>query len=142
MLVFMHHSKMSTFRGLIIAVLSAAFVAPMARAATERPSRLSQPLTPTQNVIIENTGITAGEFWEAYTSENSDHRRRAELFLLGILDATEGVSWCDYRTYKTITIDERLYSELRKLVANQKDERAAKVIVGVLSKSFPCGRSK
>ena len=142
MLSLMHHSKMNISRELIFAAFSVALAAPMVVSATERPSRLSQPLTPTQNVIIENTAITAGEFWESYTSENADHRRRAELFLLGVLDATEGVSWCDYRTYKTITIDERLYSELKKLGIGQKDERAAKVIVRVLSKSFPCGRKK
>lgn len=125
-----------------LAILGVVLVGSAVVAAAERPRRLSQPLSPTQNVIIENTDITTGEFWDAYTSENVDQRRRAELFLLGVLDASEGVSWCDYRTFKTITIDERLYSELKKLGAGQKDERAAKVIVRVLSKSFPCGRKK
>ena len=136
---------MTTSRGLIITVLCTAFLAPVAMAAPERPSWLSQPLTPTQNLIIENTRITAGEFWESYTSENVEHRQRAELFLLGVLDATEGVSWCDYRTYKTGTIDEHLYSALKKLgtsLKDQKDQRAAKVIGRVLSEGFPCGRKK
>ena len=125
-----------------IAATCAALAAPAPVLANERPSRLSQPLAPNQNVIIENADITIGEFWDAYTSENVDHRRRAELFLLGVLDATEGVSWCDYRTYKTITIDERLYSELKKLGSSQKGERAARVIARVLSKHFSCGRKK
>ena len=47
-----------------------------------------------------------------------------------------------YKTYKTIAIDERLYSELKKLGSSQKSERAAKVIVRVLSTRFPCGKKK
>ena len=136
---------MTTSRRLTITVLWTAFIAPVAVAGPERPSRLSQPLTPTQNLIIENTRITVGEFWEAYTSDNAEHRRRAELFLVGVLDATEGVSWCDYRTYKTGTIDEHLYSALKRLgisAKDQKNERAAKLIGRVLSEGFPCGRKR
>jgi hypothetical protein len=107
--------------------------------ATETRNRLTNPSSPSQNVIIENTGITIGEFWQAYTSDDTDHRRRAELFLLGVLDATEGVTWCGYGAYKTITIDERLYSQLKKLNALDGSARAARVIGQVLSKSFPCG---
>jgi hypothetical protein len=93
-------------------------------------------------VVIENTNISTGEFWAAYTSENLEHRRRAELFLLGILDATEGVTWCDYGKYKTITIDEKIYGQLKRLAGDMRDERAARSIVRILSKSFPCGGKK
>jgi Rap1a immunity proteins len=115
---------------------------PLAGRAAEPASRLSQPLSPSQNVVIENTNISTGEFWAAYTSENLEHRRRAELFLLGILDATEGVTWCDYGKYKTITIDEKIYGQLKRLAGDGRDERAARSIVRILSKSFPCGGKK
>ena len=75
--------------------LSFAAVASSVVAADERPSRLAQPLSPSQNVIIENTNISMGEFWDAYKGENPEHRRQAQLFLLGVLDATEGVSSFD-----------------------------------------------
>lgn len=129
-------------RLVIAAAVGVAFFAVGPVLATERPSRLSQPLTPKQNVIIENTDITISEFWEAYSSENVDQRRRAEMFLLGVLDATEGTSWCDYKTYKTITLDERLYSELKKYGPAGKRDRAARVIAQIFAKHFPCGRKK
>lgn len=123
-------------------VFALSLIAAMPVHATERPSRLSQPLSPSQNVIIENTNITTGEFWDAYTSENVDQRRRAELFLLGVLDATEGTSWCDYRTFKTITIDETVFSQLKKTIDGIRQVRAAQAIGRVLSKNFPCGRKR
>ena len=111
--------------------------------ADERPSRLVKPLSPSQNATIENTNISTAEFWDAYTSEVIEERRRAEFFLIGVLDATEGISWCDYRRFKTITINEELFGELRKLTREQMKGRAATTISQILAKGLvSCGRKK
>ena len=110
--------------------------------ADERPSRLVQPLSPNQRATVENTNISTAEFWNAYMSDVIEERRRAEFFLIGVLDATEGVSWCDYRWFKTITIDERIYVDLNKMPRGQMTGRAARTINQILAQRFPCGRTK
>jgi len=32
-------------------------------------------------------------------SKDADERKNAELYLLGVMDVTEGRSWCDYLTF-------------------------------------------
>ena len=122
--------------------LTLAAVASSVVAADERPSRLARPLTPMQNVMIANTNISTAEFWDAYISEVIEERQRAEVFLIGVLDATEGVSWCDYRRFKTITIDEEISIEIKKMSRAQMKDRAARTISQILAQRFPCGRTK
>ncbi|MDP2370459.1 Rap1a/Tai family immunity protein [Rhodoferax sp.] len=124
--------------------LGLAAVASSAVTADERPSRLANPSphSPMQSVMIENVNISTAEFWDAYTSTVVEERRRAELFLIGVLDATEGVSWCDYRNFKTDTINEEIYEGLKKLTREQMKGRAARTINQILAKGLPCGRKK
>lgn len=110
--------------------------------AGEAPGRLAQPRSPIQSAVIENTDISTGEFWEAFSSADPVQRARAEWFLVGVLDATEGVSWCDYRRYKTITIGEAIYDELQRTAAQRHGERAATTIAHVLAKNFACGKKQ
>lgn len=126
-----------------VLTLTLAAVASSVVAADERPSRLVKPLSPNQSATAENVNISTAEFWDAYRSDVIEERRRAEFFLIGVLDATEGVSWCDYHRFKTITIDEVLFEGLRKLTREQMKERAARTISQILAKGLvPCGRKK
>ena len=93
-----------------------------------------------QNLIIENFDLSAKQFLDAIRHGSIEDRRYAEMYLLGTIDAAEGESWCDYKTIKTITIDERLYSEMISLPPNALSQRAAKVIKSILAKEFPCRR--
>lgn len=103
---------------------------------------LTRPLPPTQSIVFENTNLSAGDFLKAMMSGSIEERRYAELYFLGVLDATEGSIWCDYKTYKTVTIDERVFVNLRKLSQKELDARAATVIKNILSKEFPCRRPR
>ena len=69
-------------------------------------TNFTKPLSPDQSIVIENTNLSAKNYFNALMGNSADERRYAELYLLGVLDATEGSAWCDYKTYKTITIDE------------------------------------
>jgi len=60
------------------------------------------------------------------------------LYLLGVMDTTEGKSWCDYRTFKTITLRERIFEELKKPDDSRLDVRASSVIENILNQRFPC----
>ena len=101
-------------------------------------ANFTKPLHSTQSIIIENTNLTARDYFNTSMSGSVEERRYAELYLLGVLDATEGNGWCDYKTYKTITIDETIFVEFKKLTDNQLNERAATVIKKILRKQFPC----
>ena len=57
--------------------------------------------------------------------------KNVELYLLGVMDATEGKSWCNYQTYKTITLRERIYEAFKKPRKYQFNNRAATVIENI-----------
>lgn len=119
----------------LVAILSSFMT--IAHASGRGPS-LAKPLPDNQSIVIENTNLKAREYMDALMSKSLNERRYAELYLLGVLDATEGRAWCDYQKYKTITIDETLFVEFKKLSDRDLDDRAARVITKILSKKFPC----
>lgn len=108
----------------------------------DRPNFLKPPPSPTQSIIIENTNLSARDYFRALMSSSVEERRYAELYFLGVLDATEGNVWCDYKTYKTITLDSMVFSELKKLNEQQLAQRASTVISNILKKKFPCGGNR
>jgi hypothetical protein len=111
------------------------FVATCAAAANPR---FTSPLPSTQRVFVDNINLTAEDFFSAYMSSAVEQRRYAELYLLGVLDATEGLAWCDYRRFKTVTVGEEIFSGFKALDPSKQKARAAHVIVGILSRQFPC----
>lgn len=92
-----------------------------------------------EDISPENVNLTTAKFFRSFTSKDADERKSAKLYLLGVLDATEGKSWCDYRRFKTITLRASLYDELKKLNAEEMRQPASSQIVSILSKEFPCG---
>lgn len=101
-------------------------------------TKLLRPLPDSQSLIIENNNLTAGEFFAAYMSKNMVERRYAEMYLLGVLDATEGIAWCDYYHIKTISLNEAVYEGLRKADSTRLRKRAALVITDILKKDLSC----
>jgi hypothetical protein len=57
-------------------------------------------------------------------------------FLLGVIDATEGKLWCSYDRFKTLTVFEWVFSDMKELAPSRHDERAADVLLGSLLKNF------
>ena len=102
----------------------------------------TKTLRSVQKLTVDSVNLTAKDFFAAYISESADDRKNAELYLLGVMDATEGKSWCDYKTYKTITLRERIFISFNNLESNQLSERAAKVIENILSQRYPCRNVK
>lgn len=96
-------------------------------------------------ITINSVNLTAKQFFKSYTSNHADERRSAELYLLGVMDATEGKSWCDYRTFKPDTLRGRIFEGFKKLDGRRLNERASKVIEDILNQLnqyHPCGRKK
>lgn len=112
-------------------------------------SHANQCTVPTEFELLERDGITinsvnltAKKFFKSYMSSCPDEERSADLYLLGVMDSTEGKSWCDYRTFKTTTIREDIFEGFKKLDGGRFNERASKVIEDILSQAFPCGMKK
>jgi hypothetical protein len=95
-----------------------------------------------QSLIIENTNLTAKRYLNALMDGTTEERKYSEMYLLGVLDSSEGEIWCDYKTYKTITIDEILFVEMKKLSELELNKRASLVIKDILKNQFPCGSKK
>lgn len=106
---------------------------------------VSSPLSadaslPTDNITADSVNLSARQFFKSYMSADPNERKDAELYLLGVMDATEGKDWCDYRTFKTVTLRERIFEEFKTLDSGRLDERASSVIGRILSRRYPCGR--
>lgn len=99
------------------------------------------PKSDTQ-ITINSVNLTAEKFFKSYMSDSADERKKAELYLLGVMDATEGKSWCDYSSFKTITLRERIYENFKRLNGHQLNKRASEIIEHILSSRYPCGRKK
>jgi hypothetical protein len=93
-------------------------------------------------ITVDSVNLSARLFFKSYMSTDANERRNAELYLLGVMDTTEGKSWCDYRTFKTITLRERIFEELKKPDDSRLDERASSVVENILNQRFPCGGKK
>ncbi|WP_374328434.1 Rap1a/Tai family immunity protein [Azonexus sp.] len=101
-------------------------------------TRLAQPLPDSQSLVIENNNLSASDFFAAFMSKNMMERRYAQMYLVGVLDATEGNAWCDYHRIKTISLNEAVYEGLKNAEASQLRKRAALVITDILKKDFSC----
>ncbi|MEW5757569.1 MAG: Rap1a/Tai family immunity protein [Pseudomonadota bacterium] len=93
-------------------------------------------------ITADSVNLSARQFFQSYMSTDANERKSAELYLLGVMDTTEGKVWCDYRTFKTITLRERIFEEFKKLNSSHLDERASSVIERILTRRYPCGRKK
>ncbi len=107
-------------------VLSASCIAPQIHAEDLRP------------LNSHSVNLSGKDFLRFFSSKDEAERERARLYLLGVQDASEGKSWCDYKRFKTITLQEVLAMQFKKLPSERLNERAATLITEILVKEFPC----
>jgi hypothetical protein len=94
----------------------------------------------TSKINGDNVNLKAKKFLEEIVSTDMDRREMANVYLLGVMDATEGKVWCDYKTFKTITLQEFIFESMKRLSPVQLEKRASVVIEDTLRESFPCKR--
>lgn len=93
-------------------------------------------------ITVDSVNLSARQFFKSYMSTDANERRNAELYLLGVMDTTEGKFWCDYRTFKTVTLRGRIFEEFKNLDNSRLDERASTAIENILNQRYPCSRKK
>ena len=82
------------------------------------------------------------EFWAAYMSKDVKQRRFAEMYLVGVLDSSEGHVWCGYEQVKGGSIQELLYRKLSQEKEESMALRASHLITDILADSLPCKERK
>lgn len=112
----------------ISALLSAGLICSCAVADQNQPASITE----------DRVNLSGAEFLPEFISKSPERRSAARLYLLGVLDSTEGKSWCSYSQLKTITINEFVFEYLKKQSAETLKLRASTLIEEALHQSFPC----
>lgn len=100
------------------------------------------PENETQRVSAQSLSLTSEAFFKAYMSEDIEQRRLAEMYVAGVLDASEGISWCGYSIASPTAIQEQVYSGLKKMLKHAPKERASTAIKSKLEELLPCKENK
>ena len=94
------------------------------------------------------SGAQAVERWVGPSKFDRSAAQQYELqfvdgYLAGVADATEGKEWCDTHKVKAHEIDAYLVWTLKEMRADElKRTSAAKLMVELLAKRFPCTQGK
>lgn len=136
-------TKISTLAG---ALLTLCVVQSVSAETFEYPSATSLPYDDTRVFQRDPSLLTgydfnlsAERFGHAWFSKTNERERiKADMYLLGVLDSSEGTGWCKSRPILPLSIYEMLYPTFEHLTAEQKKQRASTVIVAVMAKTMPC----
>ena len=105
-------------------------------------SRISIPENDKQRLIVENLSLTTEDFYASYMSSDIEQRRLAEMYLIGVIDSSEGVTWCGYDVASPGAIQEQVYIGLKNAMASTPKKRASDSIKLKLEELLPCKESK
>jgi hypothetical protein len=83
--------------------------------------------------------LSAERFTNALFSKTNERERiKANMYLLGVLDSSEGREWCGSRQVLPHSRYELLYPYFRHLTAEQKKQRASTLIITAMAEVMPC----
>ena len=102
--------------------------------AGETPTVFEKP----EIISIHSNNLSAEMFWRAYTSNLHADKYAARHYLLGVMDATEGKTWCSYQQFKTLSLRDYLNGYFNKLAESQLQQRASSVIEAALIELSAC----
>lgn len=73
------------------------------------------------------------------SSDATNQQRYAEGYLAGVIDSTQGVSWCAPRKLKPMEVESRMLTELdRRMARGPLSENAAPLLLTLFNEKFPC----
>ncbi|MGG7795829.1 Rap1a/Tai family immunity protein [Klebsiella aerogenes] len=92
------------------------------------------------NQLSRNDVRLSGEkFFKAWLAQdNTQQQLKANMYLLGVMDATEGKAWCGYQQALPGSLRENVYSYFKKLPDERIKQPAAMLITEALAKELPC----
>lgn len=68
--------------------------------------------------------------------------QKAQGFIDGVKDATEGTAWCYDKVTQPVELDNVIYHGLLKLSPSQQMDRAGPMIVRQLQLKYPCHKER
>lgn len=101
-----------------------------------------QAETKSPQITPDTVNLSAKAFLSEFVSQSEESRKTARLYLLGVMDATEGKIWCDYKQFSTATLNEFIFEYLKKRSPPELEQRASTLIEASLKSSFPCKEKK
>lgn len=97
---------------------------------------------PEERFLAENRNLIGEDFWASYRGQDAAQRHLAEMYLSGVLDATEGKAWCSYRVASPEAIEEQIYLGFKKASAATLKKRTSEIVQEILSAILPCRNAK
>ncbi len=95
-----------------------------------------------QRMSSQSLSLTTESFFKAYMSKDIEQRRLAEMYVIGVIDASESVSWCGYGVASPDAIQEQVYIGLKYSLKKTPNERASTAIKSKLEELLPCKEDK
>lgn len=95
-----------------------------------------------QRMISQNLSMSTESLLKAYMHPEQEQRLLAEMYVVGVLDSTEGKSWCGFKIASASAIQEQVYIALKKAVVTSPKKRASIVIESHLMNLLPCKGSQ
>lgn len=90
-----------------------------------------------ERLLIRNLKLSVSDFLKAYMSSDLNQRRFAEMYLIGVLNASKGKEWCGYKGLLPTSIQEEIYIGFKYNKVSQQQE-ASNAIISIMSKTLPC----
>ena len=103
---------------------------------------ISIPSDDKQRLIAGNMSMTTERFMSAYMGKDLNQRRLAEMYLVGVIDSTEGDQWCNFSVVSPNAIQEQAYNGLKEALKKEPSIRASHAIISKLNKFLPCRKQK
>lgn len=76
-------------------------------------------------------------------SDATNKQRYAEGYLAGVIDSTQGVSWCAPRKLKPMEVESRMLTELdKRMAADPLPDNAAQLLLTLFNEKFPCPQNR
>ena len=101
-------------------------------------SSINIPENTKQRMVSVNLSLTTEQLFKAYIGENLEQRRLAEMYVAGVIDSSEGVSWCGFGIASPDAIQEQVYIGLKRAHERSPKERASNAIQSRLKERLPC----
>lgn len=90
-----------------------------------------------------DVNMSSEHFAKAWLSKTNERERiKADMYFLGVMDATEGKAWCSYQRLLPLSAHDHLYSRFANLKPEERNIRASTLIVESLADVLPCKTEK
>ncbi|EKY1944887.1 hypothetical protein RA231_003341 [Cronobacter turicensis] len=91
-------------------------------------------------LTAQDSRLTAERFFNAWSNRQNERERiKADMYFVGVMDATEGLLWCSERPSKPGTLGEITYEYFAKLPPERlKNAQAKTLIVEALKENHAC----